>query len=674
MPDKQLPVQFAVSPLVVFQLGRGLITDQIQALLELVKNAYDADATRVILKIVTSGKCEEEGTGFPDATGYIVVDDNGFGMDIETIKRGWLTVAFSPKREMKALRKTTPKGRTPVGDKGLGRLGAQRLGKNLEIFTVPTGSATEYHIAFSWEDFAKVDSFGDVNVTSDERPATRARGTRIIISGLHERQNITAKQVEAGLSKLISPSSPPTGFRIAGEVDGEQLELLNLTERLREAAHIRYRFDFNGTTLSIQGWVKMAFLRPTTAKKCRAFALRVEEDGGSGFAEYLLSKPCAKAWDIRTTGKEGWFLTCQYAEQLEGLGGQSLSDRATANPGPFSGELSSYSLTRTALNEHHAFDALDEYKKIVKECSGVRMFRDGFGVRVAEDYLGFGQQWTSGSSYYGLKPGSTIGSIAISARDNPQLAETTNREGFVDTPHYRSFLLLLSRLRWFTDQFQEFVRRGVNSYVSDKEAEQLAVPQNATPEDIGERMHRALEDVSQTLDVVASLRDDLQSELRSLDRAIAALDSEPFAHLRKRLADAGSAATAKANEIAGRLCEIAAAAQLGPLLQDKVKTIRDQQTLLLEAAGLGLVAEALSHETQNVADRLAEKTRLVRRHLRTKGIQDSSIDTFVEHVNTSVNTLRKQMAHLAPSLRVVREKKDVLRWPRITVRGCSTQA
>ena len=92
--------------------------------MELVKNSYDADATWVKVTINTRAS-NEWGRSFSDATGVVLVEDDGHGIDEPTIQHGWLTIANSPKREEKAAGLVTPRGRTPTGDKGLGRLGSR---------------------------------------------------------------------------------------------------------------------------------------------------------------------------------------------------------------------------------------------------------------------------------------------------------------------------------------------------------------------------------------------------------------------------------------------------------------------------------------------------------------------------------------------------------------------
>jgi C4-dicarboxylate-specific signal transduction histidine kinase len=93
-------------------------------------------------------------------------------------------------------------------------------------------------------------------------------------------------------------------------------------------------------------------------------------------------------------------------------------------------------------------------------------------------------------------------------------------------------------------------------------------------------------------------------------------------------------------------------------LEAEMGILEDQLTQFSELAGLGLTAEALSHEIHTVADRLAERTRFLTEVIKTKKVADSDIITYTEYVHSAISTLRKQLSHLAPSLRYVRETKD----------------
>ena len=136
------PLRFEVGAGIVLRLGEENITDRIQAVMELVKNGYDADATWATVEVNTTAVSDDPHS--PGAVGCVRVIDNGHGMTLEDVKRGWLTIAQSPKRQMKAEgRRTSGKNRTPVGDKGLGRLGSQALGRYVQIVTRPRGRSEE---------------------------------------------------------------------------------------------------------------------------------------------------------------------------------------------------------------------------------------------------------------------------------------------------------------------------------------------------------------------------------------------------------------------------------------------------------------------------------------------------------------------------------------------------
>src|SRR5690349_15354155 len=92
------------------QLGEQLITDDEQALLELVKNSYDADADWAKIRVKSDyAPSLEKDFVPPEATGLIEIEDNGTGMDQKAIERGWLLISLSPKRHQKKLGERTIK-------------------------------------------------------------------------------------------------------------------------------------------------------------------------------------------------------------------------------------------------------------------------------------------------------------------------------------------------------------------------------------------------------------------------------------------------------------------------------------------------------------------------------------------------------------------------------------
>src|SRR5687768_10953139 len=96
------------------RLGEELNPHPDQGILELVKNAYDADARSCSIELIDTQR----------AGGTIRVSDDGDGMDRDAIQNGWLVLG----RSRKSVQQLTRLGRIPAGNKGLGRLAALRMG------------------------------------------------------------------------------------------------------------------------------------------------------------------------------------------------------------------------------------------------------------------------------------------------------------------------------------------------------------------------------------------------------------------------------------------------------------------------------------------------------------------------------------------------------------------
>src|SRR4030042_2545589 len=441
MQPIQMSHHFDIHASVVFQLGESLISDIAQALVELIKNAYDADATYSKVTIETDSQNKVDWSIYKGAKGCIQIEDNGFGMDESVIERGWLIISNSMKRDMKNAHEVTPtKGRTPLGDKGLGRLGAQRLGYNLEILTSPRTSDKQYHVAFSWNDFKSCPELTKVPVVFQERPNVGGKqGTTLLISEIRDAQSwkesSSLRNLRDELSRLIMPYKELKKFSVLVTIDGTQIEFAEMTERLLNSAQIRYTLNFDGQILRIGGRVRLNFFRPEKKEDKPRFRALVERDQGQQLFDFLCTKSRAEKFKLRKASEQGWFLQYDFERPFTDMDSLQLIDGKYANPGPFVGKIDSFDLGPESSRQQNVFDTISEYKKQIKALSGVRVYRDGFGIRLDRDWLGLGKQWTTATSYYGLKPENTIGFISLSARDNAVLEETTDREGFKVRPY-----------------------------------------------------------------------------------------------------------------------------------------------------------------------------------------------------------------------------------------------
>lgn len=642
------------------------------ALIELVKNCYDADASYAKVTIDTVGTSEIPVSIFPASGGRIIIEDDGHGMSQEDISSGWLMISNRKKREVKQAKLTTPGGRTPLGDKGLGRLGVQKLGDNLEVFT-KSKEESGYHFGFSWSSFATAEKLQDVDIHFTQTDFPRVQGTKVIVSNLRDidawRGEKAVKSLEQELSQMISPYKQIRDFMVLVEIDGKPLELLEITEKVRDIAPIRYAINFNGTALTVTGKARLDFFRPPTAKESEQFALIVEADNGKSFYDFLQSQKAAKAIKLSRSSSKQWFVEFKFEKELGAMDKverDSAQGENIANPGPFSAEVDSFDFGPVAFTHQSVFDRVSDYRKHIKELSGIRVYRDGFAIRVDRDWLRLGGQWTSGGSYYGLKPDNVLGYVALSARDNMQLMETTDREGFEDTPYYRNFYALLREFYAFTSTAQEFFGRSGAEFRKKRQEEIAQVDSRKTVEDISQAIKKGLASAADQQKNLDSFRVRLEASINE-SRFVAAKVAkaeEISPELRHKITETFAALNPlveEARDVIGQasnyLEELGTLKEMGQVLEDRVDGLKRQMDDMYETIALGITAEALSHEVFNVADQLAQRTKTAQTQLRNKGINDRTVLTLIEYVQSAVMALRKQMSFLSPALRYVREQK-----------------
>lgn len=142
-PDKSEQLSIRPYARLLTMLGEQLIKNDSVALVELLKNSYDADAT--LAKVVFSDFNTKLA---PRTTSTIVVVDNGDGMSEDVVRDHWLNPATPVKAEQKAKSPKTRKRRSIQGEKGIGRFAMFKLGSRATIVTRGIGDDTEYVIDY----------------------------------------------------------------------------------------------------------------------------------------------------------------------------------------------------------------------------------------------------------------------------------------------------------------------------------------------------------------------------------------------------------------------------------------------------------------------------------------------------------------------------------------------
>jgi anti-sigma regulatory factor (Ser/Thr protein kinase) len=183
-------------------IGEELISDEPVALVELVKNAYDADATRVEIRFE------------PDrAETAIVVEDNGHGMALNTLLTAW----FEPGTVSKRRIDRSPGGRIYQGAKGIGRFASARLAESLYLESRVSGSDTGIMALLEWGSFNEASYLDEIEIAYEvgQVRGLEAGGTRLTLEKLRKNWNAEDfEELHSRLSRLISPFEDVSDFAI----------------------------------------------------------------------------------------------------------------------------------------------------------------------------------------------------------------------------------------------------------------------------------------------------------------------------------------------------------------------------------------------------------------------------------------------------------------------------
>ena len=186
-------VHFSVDAGIIDRLGKELVARHETALSELVKNAYDADATTVDLIFENTDKIG----------GTLTITDDGHGMNRKQLINGFMRISSSEK-----IRNPTSPiyNRIRAGRKGIGRFATQRLGENLTIDTQAIDTAYSLEVKIDWGRFSQDRDLNAISNSIKEKPRELVIGTTLVIDNLREVWTEAAiKRVYRYISELLQP-------------------------------------------------------------------------------------------------------------------------------------------------------------------------------------------------------------------------------------------------------------------------------------------------------------------------------------------------------------------------------------------------------------------------------------------------------------------------------------
>jgi signal transduction histidine kinase len=381
MTAPERPISRGSDPLrprarIIRAIGEDLISSEIIALVELIKNAYDADATHVS---ITFEPPLERGSG------AIVVADDGHGMTLQVFRRAWLEPATASKRRGT----TSPRGRRVTGEKGLGRFAAARLADRLRLRSTAGKRPRTVVAHIDWGSFRSERRYLDqIRCKWEVRHASRnsPTGTTLRLTCLRDSWADTSfRRLRAELARLVARPRNEDEFRIELRVPGE----------FREHAGV---------------------ITPPALLGRPHYTLSGSVDGTGRLeaAGKVLTNPVTVAENIRLEG--GREPSC----------------------GPFEFEIRVWDRDADTLGRLAADlrSTLRDLRRDLNEASGVSIYRDSFRVSPyggpENDWLRLNLRRVQNPTMR-LSNNQIVGSIFVSADGNPELRDQTNREGLVES-------------------------------------------------------------------------------------------------------------------------------------------------------------------------------------------------------------------------------------------------
>ena len=374
----------------ILTIGHDLIQDNYAAVVEMVKNAYDADSPDVKIEF----------TARADHSGYtIVISDNGHGMSRTDVLDKWMV----PSTRDKVDKDKSPAGRVMQGRKGVGRYAASILGRDLLLETISSkGEKTTVYV--QWRDFAKAQYLDDVEILIETTEGSELSGTRLTMNGGKEHftewDQKRFDKLRFELKKLQSPmeaSFDDDEFCINLTINGFP-EVKDIQETIEPYPIIDY-FDYKiSGSISADGIGKLTY----SSQKARNIA---DEEFSFDFGE---ATGCGKLdIDMRVYDRD--------KEAIEFLIKRGLTD----DSGNYFGNLQA----RQLLNEYN----------------GIGVYRNGFRIRPLGDadfdWLKLNKERIQNPS---MRIGSNqvIGYVQIESDEQSGLIEKSARDGLKENPAF----------------------------------------------------------------------------------------------------------------------------------------------------------------------------------------------------------------------------------------------
>lgn len=445
------PIKIKAKSHILTLLGDELIGSDSLAIFELVKNAYDADAKKVLVSFIDLNTPNQK----------IIIEDDGHGMNSRVIQDVWLTIGTDFKRGKN--RKVSPLfKRVSFGNKGVGRLAVHKLAKEILLETQTQGDLFSSRLKIDWENLIESKEFIqelEVDVENVSEPLfAKGQGTRIVLSKLTTKSwtKKSLKDLVRKIDNIKNPFKPFPNFSIeikcndwhqewiedvksSVEILEDSLYQFNFEIDLwnkknkenisNEFAQFRWRYNFNPPSQTkINKENKVSEMLPVATEKENKNTFHIGDlfkdlDGKDEVGNYIYNK--------------------------------YLRNRDLDNIGTIKGTFFVFNQNSHLLNMNFG-GQINAVKAYIKENCGVRIYRDNIRVynygEPFDDWLNLDYDKIQRTGdHFGKKV--TIGFVELDLKKSLNgLIEKTNREGFIDNNVYKRFSLLVKEVYSFFER------------------------------------------------------------------------------------------------------------------------------------------------------------------------------------------------------------------------------
>lgn len=513
----------------------------------------------------------------------IIISDEGSGMSRKDLIDNYLVIGTpSRKRAIDVALTKHSEGRTPfLGEKGIGRLSAMRLGDTLRVETATVNDAKINLLEIDWSLFDDIDAMLEDIDISPERGGKKEdpewSGTHLIIGALsadwtHERIKYLAGNDFARLTNPFNDAKKRP--RIAIEWNGKRVPVGQMDRNLLQHAHASVKGSFSvgesGPMLECDLVARDLGFDHPYEEETRQFSLADIEGAIVGTSEEI---PASALLELGPFDFEAHWFNRQRLSRIDSIGDQKT------------------------------------VRELQKRWSGILLFRDGFRVlpygEDDDDWLALDRRALASTGYL-LNKTQFVGRVSITRLDNPELIDQTNREGLRVCPEQQAFVGLLQFV--IQSQLRDFLR------------------------DV-QRRHK-----NQPIDMAGA-----KTDVKNLEtRAKAAL---------RQIRKAAPGSRETVDDLEHMFLEIK---EIFDKAQQRIDEIESENQQMVHMAGVGLLVEVVAHELA----RSTENALVALEALKNKVVPDQ--------VAGLLNSLRSEMSSVSKRVRVLdplsvsgRQRKEI---------------